>query len=267
MTSIGRLGLSRIPFTREFDHCDHVKWPFINDEVDRLLRTVKSRMSAALIAPAGNGKTVALRTLAKKLPEASYHVSYIKVTSLSRRDMCREIAAAIGAKSAGTYPSLVRSVQQRLDTELGNEGRRPVLLIDEAHDMRPETLAMLRILTNFDMDSRLVVSLVLVGQPTLKTMLAMPELSEISSRLNHCGEIRLLTREESYRYLDHRCRSAGASGNLFDEDAVEGVFEITRGNMRAIDRLALEAIYELAEMGGDKVTPEIVVKVRARLWI
>ena len=147
MQNIGIFGLAKTPFTRECSPSEQIKWPFIEDEVDKLLRVVKSRMSAALTAPAGAGKTVALRSLASKLPEASYKVSYIKVTSLSKRDMCREIAVAVGAKSAGTFPSLVRAVQERLDTDLVHEGRRPVLLIDEAHDMRPETLAMLRILT------------------------------------------------------------------------------------------------------------------------
>ena len=47
------------------------------------------------------------------------------------------------------------------------ESLRPVIILDEAHDMRPEVLAILRVLTNFEMDSKLVVSIVLAGQPRL----------------------------------------------------------------------------------------------------
>lgn len=117
------------------------------------------------------------------------------------------------------------------------------------------------------MDSKLVVSIVLVGQPALKTMLQKPKLVEITSRLNHCGEIRLLNRDETERYLDTRSRAAGSNTNLFDEQAIEAIFEITRGNMRAIDRLALESINTLIQDGNDQVSPETVVKARGQLWM
>ncbi len=84
----------------------------------------------------------------------------LSMTDLSKRDLCREIAVVAGAEPAGNYPALVRRLQERLAASLDIDGLRPVLLLDEAHDIRPEVLGMLRILTNFDMDSRLVVSMV-----------------------------------------------------------------------------------------------------------
>jgi general secretion pathway protein A len=132
-------------------------------------------MSAALIAPAGTGKTALLRRLRDGLPDACYHVHYVKVTGLSKRDMCREIAVACGAQPAGSYPMLVRRLQERFEATSHEEGRRPVLLLDESHELRPDVLGMLRILTNFDMDSRLVLSLILAGQTPLRALLAHDE--------------------------------------------------------------------------------------------
>ncbi len=143
---------------------------------------VQQRMSAALIAAAGLGKTVVLRLLRSKLPEARFQVRYVKITGPSKRDLCKEIAVACGLEPAGIYPALVRKLQDAF-IHTGNDGLRPVILFDEAHDLRPEALIMLRLLTNFEMDSRLVVSVILCGQPPLATLLARPEQAVMAQRL------------------------------------------------------------------------------------
>jgi type II secretory pathway predicted ATPase ExeA len=166
-----RFGLHAMPFTREIRVEDQMHVPFFDEVLDGLFNAVDQRSSAALVAPAGTGKTALLRRLVARLPEARYQVRYVKVTSLSKRDMCREIAATCGIPPAGAYPFLVRGLQERFETCASAEGLRPVLLLDEAHELRPDVLGILRILTNFEMDSRLVLSVVLAGQPALQTML------------------------------------------------------------------------------------------------
>ena len=112
-------GLRMIPFTREVV----IPWEseIFTEAISDLQRVIENRMSGALIAPAGTGKTSVLRALTRELPEARYHVTYIKVTSLSKRDFCRELATAIGLDPVGTYPKLVRtlqdSVQNATDTD------------------------------------------------------------------------------------------------------------------------------------------------------
>jgi type II secretory pathway predicted ATPase ExeA len=82
------------------------------------------------------------------------------------------VAVACGVAPAGSYPMLVRRLQERFETTAHSEGRRPVLVLDESHELSPDVLDMLRILTNFDMDSRLVLSLVIAGQSPLRSLLA-----------------------------------------------------------------------------------------------
>jgi len=176
--------LHTTPFTCEMPIDKGFQAEPFTHAVDTLHRTVEKRMSAALIGPSGTGKTVVLRTLTSRLPEARYQVRYIKVTDLSKRDMCREIAAAIGATPAATYPALVRSVQERLITCMNIDGLRPVILLDEAHDFRPDVLRMIRLLTNFDMDSKLVVSLILTGQPPLRAFLQKDALTDVACMMS-----------------------------------------------------------------------------------
>jgi len=258
-------GFRTTPFTREIRPEDHFTLPLFDDAHNGLRRCVEGRMSAALIAPAGCGKTGLFRRLLASLPEARYQVRYVKVTDLSKRDMCREIAHACGAPPAGSYPVLVRRLQERFEGVSQTDGLRPVLLVDEAHEMRPDVLAMMRLLTNFQMDSLLVLSIVLAGQPPLKAMLSRDDQQAIARRLCHYATLRPLSRDELAQYIAHRCTVAGAD-SPFDQGALDTIFEISRGNMRAADGLCLKALERAALAKHKAVGSQHVLAARKDLW-
>ena len=263
---ISRFGFRATPFTCEIG----VEKQFVSEVFSRplehLRQAVDNRMCATLIAPAGSGKTSLLRKLASGLPETRYKVHYVKVTDLSKRDMCREIADAVGARPAGNYPTLVRRLQERFSSCLDIDALRPVLILDEAHDMRPQTLGMLRILANFDMDSRLVVSVVLAGQPPLSKMLALSRLEDVAKRLAHYATLRLFSRAEIKSYIEHRCEIDGSPSCPFDQGAVEAIYEIARGNLRATDHLCLKSLQVAHGQNCDAVDCNHVTGARGMLW-
>ena len=105
------LGFRKTPFTRELQVRECFPLDPQAQVAAALAEAVHERMSAALIAPAGTGKTVALRMLVAALPEVRFQVHYVKVTGLSKRDLCKEIAVACGLSPTGIYPALVRKLQ------------------------------------------------------------------------------------------------------------------------------------------------------------
>jgi len=264
---LSSLGFRKTPFTREIAIGDSFVLSYQRAAAEEIAHTVAQRMSATLVAPAGTGKTVTLRMLANALPEARYQVRYVKVTGLSKRDLCKEIARACGLEGAGTYPSLVGRLQAHFQDAAGTDGVRLVIIFDEAHDLKPESLAMLRLLTNFDMDSRLVLSLVLAGQPPLQRLLRRPAAEAVAQRMAHAATLRLLSRDETRAYMEHRCRVAGAQISPFDADAFEAIFEMSRGNLRAIDRLALKSLEAAAVGKAETVSSNAVLAARQRLWL
>ena len=263
---ISRFGFHTTPFTCEIRVEEHFVHEVFQQPLQHLYRAANKRMSAAVIAPSGTGKTTLLRALVARLPETRYRVHYVKVTDLSKRDLCREMASAVGAEPAGNYPALVRRLQERFANTLDIDGLRPVLIIDEAHDMRPQVLGILRILTNFEMDSRLVVSLVLAGQSPLAKMLRHPNLEDVAHRLAHCANLRLLSRKEIAQYVQHRCQIAGASSAPFDHGAIEALYEVGRGNLRATDHLALKALEVAHDTDCDVLDSNHISQARRMLW-
>lgn len=254
------------PFTREVRVENRLMVSHLDAELKKLREVVEARQSAAIVAPAGSGKSLLIRSLRATLPEARYRVSYLKLTSLSLRDMCRYLAMSIGTSPAGQFPALMKNLEEHIRSGFDG-GLRPVILLDDAHDMRPEVLRLLRVLTNFDMDSRLVVSFILCGQTPLKQILLRPEMDDVLQRLAYCGELRLLNREESKAYVGHRCMIAGLREPPFDPPALDAIYEITHGNMRAIDKIALASLAVADAKGRSLVEALDVSEARSKLWM
>lgn len=78
--------------------------------------------------------------------------------------------------------------------------------------------------------------------------------------------MRLLSRDEAAAYLEHRCTIAGARTLPFDRAAIDALFETTRGNLRALDRLAFGALDEAAKAGAKTAGPSNVTAARKHLW-
>jgi general secretion pathway protein A len=259
-------GLHTIPFTREIPTDALLALASCEAARDGILRAIDKRMSAALIAPAGTGKTTVLRWITARLPEARYRVHYVRCTSIGKRDMCREIARVCSVPPAGSFPGLVQKLQERFDASVSEDGRRPVLLLDDAQDLRPEVLAVLRVLTNFQMDSRLVLSIVLAGQPTLAKVLDRDEHDAVARRIVHYAVLRPLSRDETAAYVEHRCAVAGARQCPFDAQALDALYEIGRGLLRITDNLALEALETAARAKVQAVSAHHIASARKAIF-
>jgi general secretion pathway protein A len=261
-----QFGFTSTPFTREIRPEEQLPFTFFEEALAGLKRCIEARMSGALIAPPGSGKSALLRRLRHELPEARYKVFDVKITDVPRRELCREVARVCEVQSTGSYSLLIHRLQERFQEILHSESRRTVLVIDEAGDLRLESLGLFRLLTNFDMDSALLLSVLLCGQPRLKTLLDRDDQQAVARRLYHFASLRLLSREELVQYVNHRCTIAGARTSPFDPGAVEAFYEVSRGNMRVVDLLALKSLERAALAKQSAIGVNHVIEARKELW-
>jgi type II secretory pathway predicted ATPase ExeA len=193
-------------------------------------------------------------------------INYIKVTSLSQRDLCREIANGINIKPSFELATLVRRIQECIEKRYSNNGIRSVLIFDDAHLIRPETLSLLSTLTNFEMDSELVLSVILVGQPFLGKLLQRDEMADVLYRMAYNCHLSLLSKNELNKYIKHRCHMASHSNVPFSDNSFEVLFELTQGNLRATDYLALKSLEVAHDEQSDRVNTSHVMTARSMLW-
>lgn len=127
-------------------------------------------------------------------------------------------------------------------------GKKVVLIIDEAQNLQPHILEELRMLSNINAGKNQVLQIVLVGQPELLALLKQPELTQLRQRIVSDYFLRPLDLEESGRYILHRVWHAGVKSALFDSEAIELIFQASRGIPRAINLLCdTVLVYGFAE--------------------
>ena len=142
---------------------------------------------------------------------------------------------------------------------------RSVLVLDEAQSIRKDVLPLLTILTNFEMDSRLVLSVVLAGLPELDRLLERGDMAATRGRLAVRAQLRPLSRDETHEYVEHRMAIAGSTTVPFDPAAVDAIHEIGHGNLRAIDHLARMSLDLAARRGIDTIDSGIVQLARKKI--
>jgi len=129
-----------------------------------------------------------------------------------------------------------------------SKGRRTLLILDEAQNLSIEILEELRLLSNVNSETDLVLQILLVGQPELRDKLARPELRQFAQRVSVDSHLRPLDRNETRAYIRHRLTVAGGNPNLFLPEAIELVYARTNGIPRLINQLCDYAlVYAFAD--------------------
>jgi len=215
----------------------------------RLGHLVDLRGIGMLTGEVGSGKTTVCRHLTAQLHPGLYRVHYVSLTTGNVLDMYKSIAWEIGIAVERSRSSAHHAIRTEI-TRLANEAKQlPVLVVDEAHHLRNDVLEDLRLLTNFAMDSEQRLCLVLVGLTELRRRLSMAVHESLSQRLVVRHHLSGLDRDEVDAYIKHRLRLSGCELPLFEEPAVEALFQSARGLPRQINRIAH---YALAAAALDK---------------
>ena len=187
----------------------------------------------------GSGKTMLCRVLMERLPR-QVAIVYLSNPSLSREDILYALADELSL----TLPENARAsvVLKALQTHLISlyaEGRRVVVLIDEAHAMPVETLEEVRLLSNLESNRNKLLQLVLFGQPELNEVLARADMRQLKERITHNFALEPLVRDDVAEYLEFRMRAAGYKGpNVFSPSATKLIFDASKGLTRRINILA-----------------------------
>lgn len=189
-----------------------------------------------LTGEVGTGKTLLVRAAVEKLPE-NIDVALILYPILSGlefvKTICDELRVAYPA-GTGSLKDLIDGLNAHL-LESHAQGQRTVLIIDEAQNLSREVLEQLRLLTNLETTKQKLLQIVLVGQPELDSLLAQHNLRQLAQRITARYRLASLTRAETYNYVLHRCRIAGATSPLFNRAALRWVYILSNGVPRLIN--------------------------------
>lgn len=228
---------------------------------------VENRRDTVVLAGGpGTGKSLLVRTLANQLTETFSPVAELTFPQMPPDQLLNYLADELTGESTSGTGAVERSVRRlrRFLRENGAHEKHAVVIIDEAHLLRStESLEVLRLLTNLERGATAAFTLVLVGQPSLLTLL--DRTPELDDRIDTRCVLSRFQIEETAAYIEHRLALAGAKRPLFNAAALELIHQLSTGIPRRVNRLCdLGLIVGLAE-GLDFVGPEQIRSVQEEL--
>lgn len=259
-------GLTEFPFLRD---PNSLYWATdLKYLQDRYTHALDTQGLVLLTGEIGSGKTTFTRHVLSQLNHNTYVVFYLSGTPRSARGFFRNLASEMGLPPRHYVEDLVQQAKQHL-LELVNKQRlRPILVVDEAQNLSDTLLEDIRLLTNFEMDAKPVITIFLLGHPVLRARLKLSAYDALRRRISFSYHLSGFKLTEAKEYIVHRLKSAGSSRELFSDDALQLIFNYSRGLPGIINLLAHEALFLAARQQTPLVDKELLEQIiRERDWL
>ncbi|HZF26098.1 MAG TPA: AAA family ATPase [Steroidobacteraceae bacterium] len=190
-----------------------------------------------LTGEVGTGKTTIVRSLLGQIPKDA-EVSLILNTRITPAEflltICEELRVPVAENDRQSVKALVDALNRHL-LEAHSQGKRVVVIVDEAQNLSTEVLEQVRLLTNLETATQKLLQIILIGQPELREVLQRIELRQLAQRITGRYHLAPLMRRETAGYVQHRLRVAGATGEVFSKGALSEVHRLSRGIPRIIN--------------------------------
>ena len=247
--------------------------PFIKNARDILLETAESseartrldylkdtRGFGVLTGEPGRGKTTAARAWAGSLSPSLFKVSYSSLSSLTVMDFYRQVAAGLGAEPRFRKNELFDDIQHEVKRYALEKRVTPVVIVDEADMLSHKVLSDLQAMFNFEMDSRDLAVVLLVGQPGLNTTLNQSTHESLRQRIVMNYHMSGISKKEGRRYIIRKLEGAGSHQTVFDANAVEAVLNAANGTPRMINKICSRSLMIGASQNQDTIHADTVMK-------
>ncbi len=192
----------------------------------------------------GAGKTTILRGLLDSLSSSNVVVGQLVTTQLDAEDTLRMVGAAFGFRVKDVPKSELLITLEAFLISQASQGRRCLLVVDEAQNLTARAVEELRMLSNYQLGTQSLLQSFLVGQPEFREILQRPEMEQFRQRVAASCHLGPLDLEDTRGYIEHRLKCAGSTDKPeFEEGAFAAIFDASGGIPRRInsvcDRLLL----------------------------
>ena len=202
-----------------------------------------------ITGPIGTGKTTIARNLLANIADENIVAAQLVTTKLTPGELLDLVAAEFKITVTGNSKADVLQSIEKFLINLNKQGKRALLLVDEAQNLPIETVEELRMLSNFQLDNKPLIQSFLLGQEELKAIISAPDMEQFRQRIIASAHLKPLNSEEVKNYINHRLTQANCNKEtLFSDEAFQLIFEKTLGVPRKInifvDRLLLFGFLE-----------------------
>lgn len=190
----------------------------------------------------GTGKTTLVREVLRRAIPLDTEVALIFQTNVSAEQLINMLLTEFELPThPGDKPGALDEINQFLVSRY-SQNRKVLIVVDEAQNLTPEALEELRMLSNLQSDERMLLQVILVGQPELKRKLLAPSLAQFAQRIAVNYHLTALTFEETMEYIAYRLEKVGGRPDIFTPEAMALVHESGGGVPRSTNLICASAL-------------------------
>ncbi len=181
----------------------------------------------------GAGKTTLSRSLMEQLDREKVVAAQLVSTQLEADDLLKAVSTAFGLPSQTNDKAHLLAQLEAFMLSVVQQGKRALLIVDEAQNLAPRAVEELRMLSNFQLGERSLLQSFLIGQPELRKLMQLPQMQQLRQRVLATYHLGPMDRQETQAYVEHRLRHVGWAG---DPSIDVGTFELIHDYSGGIPR-------------------------------
>lgn len=259
MDYTSRFGLEYNPFIKSTKHETVIETSEYKEVVYRLDILLRTRGFGLITGTAGKGKTTVVRSWAKALNPSLYKVIYITLSTVTVNDFYRHLAEQLGLEPRFRKVDNFKIIQDEITRYAVEKRIVPVIIIDEANYIKTGILNDLKMLFNFEMDSRDRTVVLLTGLPTLNNTLRLVAHEPLRQRITMNYHLEGLNKDEAKDYIQSKLREAKAHMGIFSESALEAIVNTAGGIARVINKICDACLLIGHNKGLNEIDNDIVM--------
>lgn len=251
-------GMKFNPFSKEIETQNLYESEDMKELFSRFKYIQQNRGIFLLIGEPGTGKTTAIRKLCSGLNPGLYKPCYCTLSTVTVLDFFRGILLNLGETPSCKKIVMFMQIQEVIANLYYEQKITPIIILDEIHLASTSILEDLRLLFSFRMDSENPFVLILSGQSHIRNKLQLSINTPLKQRINIRHNMKGLKKDELSLYLQNCLSLAGLNDNIFNAEACEAIFSISKGAPRVVNNLAIASLMYAFAKKQDRIDEEAV---------